>query len=98
MNSKNKVKLILVGNNNLGKSSIICQFIENKFSEEYLTTINQDKSIKEIKLKNGEIIIFEIWDSIGQEEYRNVNKKFMKNTKIALLVYDITNQKSFEEL
>ena len=97
MNSKNKVKLILVGNNKVGKSSIIFQFIENKFSEEYLTTISQDKSIKEIKLEDGEKINLKIWDSIGQEEYRNANKILMKLTKIALLVYDKTNQKSFEE-
>ena len=44
------------------------------------------------------IISIKIWDSIGQEEYRNGNKIFMKLTKIALLVYDLTNQKSFEEL
>ncbi len=84
------IKLIVVGETHVGKTSIISQYINNTFSEEYMMTMNSDKSIKEIELFNKTKINIEIWDTIGQTGYRAVNKIFMKNTKIALLVYDIT--------
>ncbi len=95
---KNKIKLILVGETKVGKTSIITQYIKNDFLEEFITTTSQDKSIKEIKLENGEEIVLEIWDTIGQQKLRTTNKIFMKNAKIALIVYDITNENSFKNL
>ena len=92
------IKFIIVGETQVGKTSIINQYIENQFSEEYVTTITQDKSTKEIELGNNTKIKIEIWDTVGQKGFRGTNKIFMKNTKIALLVYDITDQKSFDEL
>ena len=92
-----KPKLILVGEGHVGKTSIIQQFIEQKFSESYLMTVGSDKSIKDLKI-NGKDIKLEIWDTAGQDKYRGVNKIFMKNTKIALLVYDITEKYTFEQL
>ena len=92
-----KPKLILVGEGHVGKTSIIQKFIEQKFSESYLMTVGSDKSIKDLKI-NGKDIKLEIWDTAGQDKYRGVNKIFMKNTKIALLVYDITEKYTFEQL
>ena len=94
----NSIKLIVVGEKHVGKTSIIIQYIENTFSNEYVMSTSADKSIKEIELENGTKIRIEIWDTAGQEIYRAANKIFMKNTKIALLVYDITDQKSFDAL
>ena len=94
----NSIKLIVVGEKHVGKTSIIIQYIENKFSHEYVMSTNADKSLKEIELENGTKIRIEIWDTAGQGVYRAANKIFMKNTKIALLVYDITDQKSFDAL
>ena len=95
---RNKIKLILVGESHVGKTSIITQYMKNTFSEEFMTTTSQDKSIKEIQLENGEEIVLEIWDTIGQNQLRTTNKIFMKNAKIALIVYDITNENSFKNL
>jgi small GTP-binding protein len=92
-----KAKLILVGEGEVGKTSIIQQFIEQRFNPSYLITIGSDKSMKDLNI-NGKDIKLEIWDTAGQGKYRKVNKIFMKNTKIALLVYDITDKKSFEQL
>ena len=93
-----KIKLILVGDTTVGKTSIINQYIKNTFSSEFTVTMAQDKSLKSIKLNNGKELMLEIWDTVGQEKLRSTNKIFMKNSKIALLVYDITNQKSFDDL
>ena len=96
-NSK-KIKLILLGKSKVGKTCLINKYINNNLPPEYyLTTVGTDKSQKFVKIKNKEINL-QIWDTSGQEEYRSVNKIYMKNTQIALIVYDITEYNSFEQL
>ena len=93
----NKIKFILVGEGAVGKTSIISQFIDQKFEGTYVMTVGRDKLIKELEIEKKKIIL-EIWDTPGQEKYNHVNKIFMKNTKIALIVYSIIDKKSFENL
>ena len=93
-----KIKSILVGDSQVGKTSIITQLVRKTFDEEYIQTIAGDKSTKDIELSNGKTLILEIWDTAGQEIYRNVNKIFMKNAKIVILVYDMTSENSFKGL
>ena len=93
----NKLKLILIGEGTVGKTSLINQYINNTFKEDYIMNVSADKSIKEIEIEKIKINL-EIWDTPGQENYTSANKIFMKNTDIALIVYDITNRKSFEKL
>ncbi len=92
-----KTKVILVGESKVGKTSIISQYVESSFSEEYLITLTGDKLKKEVEII-GRKINLEIWDTAGNEQFRAVNKIFMKNTNIALMVYDITNRDSFDNL
>ncbi len=94
----NPIKIILVGDSTVGKTSIITQYIENRFEEEYLITMVGDKFPKDFKTKSGEIIKIEIWDTAGNEQYRAVNKIFMKNSKIVIFVYDITKENTFNNL
>ena len=95
---ENPLKIIFVGEAQVGKTAIITQYTENRFEEEYMLSMNSDKRQKEVELTNGKKIKIEIWDTIGQIGYRAVNKIFMKNTKITIIVYDITNQKTFDVL
>ena len=92
---ENPLKIIFVGETQVSKNAIITQYTENKFEEEYISSMNSDKRQKEVELTNGKKVKIEIWDTIGQIGYRAVNKIFMKNTKIALLVYDICKSKKF---
>ena len=93
------VKLIIVGESHVGKTSLIHQFIEGTFDEGTIQTIGRgEKNIKEIPLKSGEKVYLEIWDTAGQERFRTLNKIFIKDAKIILLVYDITDKKTFDEL
>ena len=94
----NPIKIILVGDSTVGKTSIITQYIENRFEEEHLITMVGDKFPKDFKTKSGEIIKIEIWDTAGNEQYRAVNKIFMKNSKIVIFVYDITKENTFNNL
>ena len=91
------VKLILLGDVGVGKSSIIQRYYENKFKEDKSSTLNSYFIEKEVKIQ-GENIILELWDTAGQEQFRSITKIFVKNSKIILLVYDVTSQKSFESI
>ena len=91
------IKLILVGNSDVGKSSIISQYVNKEISDNHLSTITNEKLKKKVKIKDKELEL-DIWDTVGQENFRSVNKIFMKKAEIVLLVYDITNRKSFDEL
>ena len=71
--------------------------MENKFNEEHAMTVGRDKSLKEIEI-NGKTINLEIWDTPGQEKFNSASKMFMKNTKIALIVYSIIDKNSFKKL
>ena len=89
-------KIILVGNDAVGKTSIISKYY-NEMDENYNYSITKEKIKKKVEIKN-KIIELDIWDTVGQENFRSVNKIFMKKAEIVLLVYDITNRKSFDEL
>ena len=90
-------KVLIVGESNVGKTSLVKQYVENIFSEEKTSTIGYDTVQKLIEI-NNKIIKLLIWDTCGQEHYRTINNMFLKNSKIVILVYDITNIKSFNEL
>ena len=91
------VKLIILGDVGVGKSSIIERYYEDKFKEDKASTLNSYFIEKEIKIQ-GEKIILELWDTAGQEQFRSITKLFIKNSKVILLVYDVTSQKSFESI
>ena len=93
-----RLKIVLLGSICVGKTSIIDQYIRNGFYELFEKTIVADKSIKEIVLSDGKKTDLEIWDTPGSEIYISVSKHCLKNAKIVLLIYDITDKRSFEEL
>ena len=93
----NKLKLILIGEGTVGKTSLINQYINNTFKEDYIMNVGVDKSLKEIEIEKTKIKL-EIWDTPGQENYTYANKIFMKDSDIALIVYDITKKRTFEKV
>ena len=92
------LKIVLIGESGVGKTSIISQFIDQIFQNDQQSTIGGTFSTKTIKCGNGKILKLEIWDTAGQERYRSVTKMFYKDANAAILVYDITNKFSFEVL
>ena len=92
------IKVILIGDGGVGKTCLIQQYINKQFSEEHIATMSAgDKSFKEVKV-GEKTVKLEIWDTVGQEKFRSVNKIYMNQAKIALMVYDMTNQNSFNNL
>ena len=92
--SEESIKIILLGNTQVGKTSIIDKFEKNIFLNTTMSTIGSNFIIKFLNI-NGENVKIELWDTAGQEKFRALSKLFVKNSKIVILVYDITSQESF---
>ena len=93
------LKIVLVGESSVGKTSILTKFIENTFQDSIESTVGGTFNSKVIRCEDiDKSLKLDIWDTAGQERYRSVTKMFYKDADVALLVYDITSKKSFEEL
>ena len=91
-----QVKLILLGDANVGKSSIICRYIHSSYNNAISSTIGASFYSK-IMTKNNKIYRFEIWDTAGQERYEALIPMYSRGANVALVVYDITSILSFEK-
>ena len=91
------IKVILVGETATGKTSLINTSIGLEFQEKVDST--QSSSIMQKKMEiNKKTYSVNLWDTIGQEQYRSLTKIFMKGAKIVIFVYDITRLDTFEQL
>ena len=93
-----ETKIITLGDSHVGKSSLIIKFIENKFSLSYISTVGFDLKYKTLKLDDDEEIKIVIHDTAGQERFKSLAANYIKKAKGILLVYDITDKRSFESL
>ena len=91
------IKITLIGNSGVGKTSIINQYIDQTFDEANAATIGANYSEKVITKNNKEYEL-KRWDTAGQEKFHSVGKHFYKDAYIVCLVYDITSQDSLEQL
>lgn len=89
-------KTILVGDSAVGKTSIIARYLD-KYKGKENPTIGASFANK-IENIDGTDIKFEIWDTAGQERFRSINSIFYQDAYICIMVYDITNEKSFQSL
>ena len=93
-----EIKVILLGNTTVGKTSLIIKYIKNEFSFNYLQTLGLDFKQKIFKMKNGKDIRLRIFDTAGQERFKSVSFSFIKKANGIILLYDIGNKNSFEAL
>ena len=92
-------KVVLIGRSTVGKTSIISRYTTNIFKESLMTTPGANFITKKVDFpEENETIKFEIWDTAGQERYRALAKVFYKNASACILVYDITNRASFDDI
>jgi len=90
-------KVVLVGDGNVGKTSLVRRFCEGKFDESRILTIGVDFQIKTVRL--GERIIrLSIWDVAGQDRFRTLRDQFYAGTLACALVYDVTAPATFFNL
>ena len=90
-------KVVIVGKSAVGKSSLMFRFTDDRFNENYLTTIGVDFKFRSFKLKEQSYKL-QIWDTAGQEKYQTITKTFYKGAHAVIVVFDLTNKKSFDDL
>jgi small GTP-binding protein len=99
MNEPESIKVVLVGESGVVKTSIISQFTTKKFDPHRETSLSAQFISKTVNFQDlGKEIKFDIWDTVGQEKYRSLAKIFYKDAKVIVFVYDITTEYSFNEL
>ena len=91
------IKIIIIGDQNVGKTNIIHRFTDGEFSNQYMITIGMDYISHNIKI-NKNIFHLQLWDTAGSERFRSITKGYFSNSACAIIVYDITNEKSFDSI
>ena len=87
-------KVVLIGESNSGKTSMLLRFCDNMFSDNYVCTIGVDFKIKTMKIDN-KIVKLQVWDTAGQERFRSITHGYYRNSQGCIAVYDITNRETF---
>ena len=93
-----EIKIVLLGDPAVGKSSLVQRFCVGKFEDKYKITIGGAYLQKEVKLKNGDILKLHIWDTGGQEKFRSMASLYYKDAVAAILVYDVSNPETLDSL
>ncbi|ANQ08277.1 Small GTPase Rab6 [Plasmodium coatneyi] len=91
----NKYKLVFLGEQAVGKTSIITRFMYDTFDNNYQSTIGIDFLSKTLYLDEGPVRL-QLWDTAGQERFRSLIPSYIRDSAAAIVVYDITNRQSFE--
>ena len=91
-------KVLIMGDQGIGKTSLIHRYIENKFSENDDSTIGLDYQIKTVQVSPEDNILLKIWDTAGSEKFHSIAQSFFTNCDGIILCFDITDYKTFENL
>lgn len=91
------MKLIVIGDSGTGKTCLLHRFIEDTFSEDQTQTIGIEYGAKIIDL-GGAKVKLQIWDTAGQERYKSVTRSYYRGAMGCLIVYDVTNRSSYENV
>ena len=92
-----KIKLIILGDATVGKTSMLLKYTENKFSESHISTIGVEFKNKIIETDKFKILL-QIWDTSGQERYQAIAKSFIQGSNGIIFVYDITNRPTYNNV
>lgn len=91
------VKLLIVGNSAVGKTSLLLRYTEGRFSENHLPTIGIDFKIKKIHFDDISLKM-QIWDTAGQERFKTVTQSYFKGTHGVIFVYSCTDRESYDHI
>ncbi|CAI9286365.1 unnamed protein product [Lactuca saligna] len=91
------LKVIILGDSGVGKTSLMNQYVNRKFSNQYKATIGADFLTKEVQFEN-KLFTMQIWDTAGQERFQSLGVAFYRGADCCVLVYDVNVMKSFDSL
>uniref|UniRef100_A0A7S2CX30 Uncharacterized protein n=1 Tax=Haptolina brevifila TaxID=156173 RepID=A0A7S2CX30_9EUKA len=92
-----QIKLMMIGDQNVGKTALLMRYAENEFHESLLPTIGIDFKIKTVELL-GKLVKLQIWDTAGQERFRTITQAYYRGAMGILLIYDVTTTKSWSNV
>ena len=90
-------KVLLLGNSNVGKSSLFLRFVDDIWNDTFVPTIGVDFKIKTFDIDEKKIKM-QIWDTAGQERFKNIISSYYRGAHGILLIYDVTDKDSFKNL
>ncbi|XP_017084046.1 ras-related protein Rab-7a [Drosophila eugracilis] len=94
---KSLLKVIILGDSSVGKTSLMNQYVNKRFSNQYKATIGADFCTKEVVV-NDRVVTMQIWDTAGQERFQSLGVAFYRGADCCVLVYDVTAPNSFKNL
>ena len=98
MKGKEKsLKLVLIGNTTVGKTSILTRYFDNKFNGDNKSTLGIEFKTTIIN-KNGNNFKLQIWDTTGQERFKSITQNYFRDADGLLFIFDVTNKESFDSL
>ncbi|RNA42137.1 ras-related Rab-3 isoform X1 [Brachionus plicatilis] len=87
-------KLLIIGNSSVGKTSILFRYADDSFTSAFVSTVGIDFKVKTV-FRNDKRVKLQIWDTAGQERYRTITTAYYRGAMGFILMYDITNEESF---
>lgn len=97
MRRRTLLKVIVLGDSGVGKTSLMNQYVHKKFSQQYKATIGADFVTKELQI-DDRIVTLQIWDTAGQERFQSLGVAFYRGADCCVLVYDVNVMRSFDTL
>ena len=98
-NSSDSVyKVLLLGDSTVGKTCFLMRYTDNTFQEIHMSTIGLDYRLKTMTLDSGKQVKVQIWDTAGQDRFRAITKNYYKGAHGIILIYDVTNQTTFDNV
>lgn len=95
-NPLRKFKLVFLGEQSVGKTSLITRFMYDSFDNTYQATIGIDFLSKTMYLEDRTVRL-QLWDTAGQERFRSLIPSYIRDSSVAVVVYDITHRQSFQQ-
>ena len=91
-------KILLLGDSSVGKTCFLMRYTDNTFQDIHMSTIGLDYKLKNVQLENGKMVKIQVWDTAGQDRFRSITKNYYKGAHGIILIYDVTEQKSFDNV
>ena len=91
-------KVLLLGDSTVGKTCFLLRYCDKTFQEAHLSTIGLDYRLKSMTLQSGKNIKLQVWDTAGQDRFRAITKNYYKGANGIILIYDVTNRQSYENV
>jgi small GTP-binding protein len=91
------VKIVMAGDKQVGKTSLILRWLDDTFKDDYLSTVGVGFHVKTV-IVDGKVVKLQLWDTCGEERFKSISSAYYRQALGVVVVYDITDAKSFESI